>query len=505
MPKTKIILASILATSLSVSCVQADIVGNIKDGINDNISGVLSGNGLNLDISKILGIPTNSTILGDSAGPLKYSCSLGDLGGNFNFGLGNIDLGNIFKSINFGIIKCDIAIDADKAVCKDVFYNSAKDKIYDIYNTEKENGAKMGEQGREWLKDKLFGFMGDESATWGKTTQEKLNKYCSDIDDGIWKSKQDKNGKGEKSVAEKNVDRAKNTSGLRMLANSMFGINETGHKELALKSPEFAKAVDSIVKDLTSSDGQIKKPTNEQIQTAKAEFKKIVDKKTTGGLSIKNIENHKTKSQEIITQNSFLNEAQKNSVVNQLEQLDRGFQEKAREACFDIYKDDAYKLENCVAMKKTDLERECYEKGECKKIFTNVQEQRENAQAVVMDNKIKANATKKPTYTIEEINAMPLSDNDRSAMIAELEQAIAKENLETAKTTMNLQLMNELSRLEIKHADVISKSFDATTSLQATQAIIKASQEQAQKTVDGIIGKGGSSGIGGGSFPSSPF
>ncbi|MDA3053284.1 hypothetical protein OFO01_07030 [Campylobacter sp. JMF_01 NE2] len=525
MSKNQIAISTILATALLFGSAYADTidtarntmsglgnkVSDISSKVGDKISGVtdqigkytdklnsipginIGGSGISFSASDILGIGSGS-ILDNSAGPLKYSCSLKGLG-EFGFGLGDIDLGSIAKGIDLGILQCDFSVDVNKAVCKDVLVNKTKEKAYGLFNKGKDEVRGIAQEGKERLKRKIFKYGGDDAIAYGKTAQKKLENYCKALDDKIWKS----GSNGEKSIVQLEIDAVKEDVALNKLINKMYGISEEGLRNNAHANLNFRNdsSIKAILADMASdSNGVVKEPTTEQIQTALNVHKQIMNDFSTNTTTQKLAE-YNTQMKATVMAGEIDDEKRVN-VTRELEKIKKGFEQQAKDDCAS-QGNNATEYQKCYSGRIATLTEKCYnEKGQpCYELTNNIKEQREQKDAVIEELNIQT-AKKKTTYTAEEINNMPLTDNERAQMQADLIAENAEKLKKEIKQARNIELSNQLSRLEVQHAEIMAEGFDVNANVIATQAIIDNSQKAAQETINGIIGgsKSSPSGIG---------
>ena len=168
----------------------------------------------------------------------------------------------------------------------------------------------------------------------------------------------------------------------------------------------------------SDSNGVVKEPTSEQIQTALNVHKQIMNDFSTNTTTQKIAEYNAQMKATVMA--GEMDDEKRNSVTRELGKIKIGFQKQADDNCKSKYSNNSTLFQKCVTTEISNAEIKCYEKGQpCYELTNNIKEQREDKDAVIEELNIQT-AKKKTTYTAEEINNMPLTDNERAQMQADL-------------------------------------------------------------------------------------
>lgn len=416
----------------------------------------------------------------DSMGPLKYQCKV-----DFNkFNSGGFDISKIITqkiekylndkdlslNIGGGIFSCQVGINAEQALCANKIVNKLEKLV-----SKGENEIKKGE---EWLKSKVIAF-GDEKfdkAAYGYAeVKNTLGNYCNVFNDG------NDSEFGKMMEAKKTEKKIKNA--MYQIENKLFGVKNSGGKALfrqLANDEEFVKAIgieDGEV-DLEKIEQTIKEQYNPDIMLQKLSSDKIAEEQTAKIATA-------TKS------SGLLDDPRRKNIELQFADLSAKWATVAREAC--KTKEASLEYEACVQAVMIDEEKKCFtqEGKDCLKITKDAKDLREQEQRLFYQTLREANANEQ-VYSAEEIQNMAMSVDDRAYHVAKLLKHMAKETLQEIKMNKQIQLTDELSRLQIEHALASSKGFDLEMALESTRKIIEKSEEHAKCVTYCIIGTGDS-------------
>ena len=435
-----------------------------------------SGGGVSVDISEILGLPSGN-ILGDSVGPLKYSCKLNLPDGKFSFNLGDLVLDKLNKTLDFGILSCDIDVDMDKAVCKDQLWGKLQKKGYGLLGEGKNKAQGKVSEGKEWLKEHIFDWEVGEESAWGKGVKE-AGEYCKEVDDRV-----------EKEIENQRIETRKINNTFDEVIQYVFQGDQNAirflHKNSGFKNNEKVKSVIDSIKDSG------RKPIENEVNAIRQAYSEFYQQELKE-LEKTSIEKSRIFANQSAKGGGFMSDLQGAEFEKQIETRQNEIQAQAKQKCSD---QTGKKHSECIDRVKPIIEQQEYISGDLGKGLNNLKEQRKQAQETIMDLKLKA-YPKKAVLSAEQISKSAMTQSDKARHLAELREHEAKEALEEIRINNQILFQDELGRLEFKHKTIITENFDINAALKETSDIINKAQESATKTVNAIIGNGsGGSGI----------
>lgn len=427
-----------------------------------------------------------SNVFSGQVGALQYGCSLEDNG--LGLGIGDFNLGDIFKSITLGPFSCEFGVDLDKAACKPEIFDRGKTKVIDFMNTKKKKaGGEVSRRSREWIDRNILGKGDDRRSVWGygKKAQEAAKNYCSNASGKIWGNKnQGDTGENSSVIDSKKRAQIINQNAEKALVATYRASSPNIQKWVRRQSVE---SKEEILRAAGMSD-----PANTNAQVTDAvmqKFPSVVADRMKEELALSNPENYaKSETQTIAMVQAGLGTSYQNSVEqNSFAQEELSIQQKVNSKCS---QNDVASQVSCVTAAKTKLRQESSSTGTRNKIYTSRMENYDNAMEAVYNTKIGAEAIDNNEGSNFGCNNGSFSSDDD---IAKCLNAADKASNARANKMINANMLYDLGKdlqeLEVRLNEVSASSFDKAAAIKETDLIAKKASEQAKNITEKIIGK----------------